>query len=103
MNKNNLLKNEYQDILSTEDCIIGALEKEETMNEETQTQEEVAVEAVEKMSALKQAMLLKKSKKKARKTLEKQGYDKTAATKLVKGALRNMSNKPMKRAAGRGG
>ncbi len=103
MNKNNLLANEYQDILSTEDCVIDALEREETMNEETKTQEDVAVEAVEKLSPLKQAMLLKKAQKKARKTLEKQGFDKRAATKMVKGAVRNIANKPMKRAAGRGG
>lgn len=73
------------------------------MNEQTESQEEVAVEAVESMSALKKAMLMKKAKKKARKTLEKQGFDKRLATKMIKGAIRNIANKPMKRAAGRGG
>ena len=69
-----------------------------------QNDEAVAVEAVEEMSPLKRAMLLKKSKKKARKTLEKQGFDKASANKLVKNAMnRTASNKPMRKAAGRGG
>jgi hypothetical protein len=68
-----------------------------------QNEEEMAVETVEEMSPLKRAMLLKKSKKKARKTLEKQGFDKTAATKLVKSAMNRIgSNKPVRKAAGRG-
>lgn len=73
------------------------------MEDQTQIQEEVAVEAVESMSALKQAMLLKKAQKKARKALEKQGFPKTAANKMIKTAVRNISNRPTKRATGRGG
>ncbi len=74
------------------------------MSEQPEVQDEqVAVESVTQLSALKQAMLMKKAKKKARKTLEKQGFDKKAATKMIKVAVRNIANKPMKRAAGRGG
>jgi hypothetical protein len=78
-------------------------QEEKVMEDQTQIQEEVAVEAVESMSALKQAMLMKKAQKKARKALEKQGFPKTAATKMIKTAVRNIANRPMKRAAGRGG
>lgn len=46
--------------------------------------------------------LLKKAKKKARKTLQAKGMSKSEATKLVKGAVNNIANKPMKRSAGRG-
>lgn len=68
-----------------------------------ENEEEMAVETVEEMSPLKRAMLLKKSKKKARKTLEKQGFDKTSANKLVKNAMNRIaSNKPVRKAAGRG-
>jgi hypothetical protein len=66
--------------------------------------EEAAVETVEEMSPLKRAMLLKKAKKKARKTLEKQGYDKNLSIRLVKNATKRIaSNKPPMKAAGRGG
>jgi hypothetical protein len=99
--KNKLLTNEYQDILSTEDCVLTAMENNMTEEKESEQQ---AVEVVEEMSALKRAMLLKKSKKKARKTLEKQGFDKSLANRLVKNAMNRIaSNKPMKKAAGRGG
>lgn len=47
--------------------------------------------------------LLKKAKKKARKSLQSKGLSKSEATKLVKGAVNNIANRPMKRAAGRGG
>lgn len=71
--------------------------------ENDQEMEVAAVDTVEQLSPLKQAMLLKKSKKKARKVLEKQGFDKTAANKLVKNAMNRIaSNKPVRKAAGRG-
>ena len=70
----------------------------------TQENEQAAEAVVEELSPLKRAMLLKKSKKKARKTLEKQGYDKSLANRLVKNAMNSIaSNKPMKKEAGRGG
>lgn len=47
--------------------------------------------------------LLKRAKKKAKKTLQQKGLSKREATKLVKGAVNNIANKPVKRAAGRGG
>lgn len=47
--------------------------------------------------------LLKRAKKKARKSLEAKGIPKGEATKLVKGAVNQIANKPVKRAAGRGG
>lgn len=47
--------------------------------------------------------LLKRAKKKAKKTLQSKGMSKSEATKLVKGAVNNIANRPMKRAAGRGG
>jgi len=47
--------------------------------------------------------LLKKAKKKARKSLQSKGLPKKEATKLIKGAVNNIANKPVKRAAGRGG
>lgn len=42
----------------------------------------------------KQERLLKKAKKKARKQLQKEGYDKTKASHMVKQALRRIANKP---------
>lgn len=47
--------------------------------------------------------LLKRAKKKARKSLQAKGMPKGEATKLVKGAVNQIANKPVKRAAGRGG
>jgi uncharacterized protein YoaH (UPF0181 family) len=48
--------------------------------------------------------MLKKAKKKSRKTLEKQGFSRGEAASMVKKAVRSIAtNKPMKRAAGRGG
>lgn len=48
--------------------------------------------------------LLKRSKKKAKKSLQSQGFGRKEASKEVNAALqRIMSNKPVKRAAGRGG
>jgi len=46
--------------------------------------------------------LLKRAKKKAKKTLQAKGLSKSEATKLVKGAVNNIANRPVKRAAGRG-
>jgi len=48
--------------------------------------------------------LLKKSKKKAKKSLLDRGHSPKEATGMIKQALKNIqSNKPVKRAAGRGG
>ena len=48
--------------------------------------------------------LLKRTKKKARKELQKKGFSHTEATGLVKQAMNRIaSNKPEKRAANRGG
>jgi hypothetical protein len=47
--------------------------------------------------------LLKRAKKKARKSLQSKGIPKGEATKMVKGAVNNIANRPVKRAAGRGG
>lgn len=46
--------------------------------------------------------LLKRAKKKAKKSLQAKGMSKSEATKLVKGAVNNIANKPIKRSAGRG-
>jgi len=47
--------------------------------------------------------LLKRAKKKARKTLQQKGLSHGDATKLVKQSIRQItSNKPERRAAGRG-
>ena len=46
--------------------------------------------------------LLKRAKKKAKKTLQAKGLSKSEATKLIKGAVNNIANKPVKRSAGRG-
>ena len=74
------------------------------MENEKQEAEEAAEKTLAELSPLKRAMLLKKSKKQARKTLEKQGFDKSLANRLVKNAMNRIgSNKPMKKAAGRGG
>lgn len=48
--------------------------------------------------------LLKKTKKKAKKTLIQRGHSPKEASGMIKQALNNIqSNKPMKKAAGRGG
>ena len=46
--------------------------------------------------------LLKKAKKKAKKTMMAKGLSKGEAGKLVKQAVNNIANRPMKRSAGRG-
>jgi methionine aminopeptidase len=46
--------------------------------------------------------LLKKAKKKAKKGMVAKGLTKKEASKLVKQAVNNIANKPMKRSAGRG-
>lgn len=47
--------------------------------------------------------LLKKTKKKAKKQLMQRGHSPREATGMIKQALKNISSKPEKRAAGRGG
>ena len=48
--------------------------------------------------------LLKRTKKKAKKDLLQRGHSPKEATGMIKQALKNIqSNKPIKRAAGRGG
>lgn len=46
--------------------------------------------------------LLKRAKKKAKKNMVAKGMSKKEAGKLVKQAVNNIANKPMKRSAGRG-
>ena len=46
--------------------------------------------------------LLKRAKKKAKKTMMAKGLSKGEAGKLVKQAVNNIANKPIKRTAGRG-
>ena len=46
--------------------------------------------------------LLKRAKKKAKKSMVAKGMSKSEAGKLVKQAVNNIANRPMKRAAGRG-
>ena len=54
-----------------------------------------------------QQRLLKRAKKKARRVLEKQGFSKKETSHSIKNALNriaaNQSNRPEKKAAGRGG
>jgi hypothetical protein len=53
-----------------------------------------------------QQRLLKRSKKKAKKALIQKGYDPSSAASMVKKAMSNITqrdNKPVKKAAGRGG
>jgi hypothetical protein len=51
-----------------------------------------------------QKKLLKRAKKKAKKNLQTQGFGRREASKEINAALNRIaSNKPMKRAAGRGG
>jgi ribosomal protein L22 len=69
--------------------------------------EEVMTEENNEVSAFKQEWeakkLLKKSKKKAKKDLLNRGHSPKEASGMVKQALKSIqSNKPMKRAAGRG-
>ena len=47
--------------------------------------------------------LLKRAKKKAKKNMVAKGLSKKEAGSLVKKAVNNIANKPMRRAAGRGG
>jgi hypothetical protein len=46
--------------------------------------------------------LLKRAKKKAKKSMVAKGLSKKEAGKLVKQAVNNIANKPIKRSAGRG-
>lgn len=68
---------------------------ENTMTEEIKQPSDFA----EKYHAEK---LLKRAKKKAKKTMMAKGLSKGEAGKLVKQAVNNIANKPMKRSAGRG-
>jgi len=45
---------------------------------------------------------VKRSKKKAKKELMKNGYDRSTASSMVKKAIRNIVSKPERKAAGRG-
>ena len=67
--------------------------------EDNMTEEKEPSAFAEKYHAEK---LLKRAKKKAKKSLQAKGMSKSEATKLVKGAVNNIANKPMKRTAGRG-
>jgi uncharacterized membrane protein len=77
------------------------------MNTETIEQPEVEISGAEKLTFAQKwhaEKLLKKAKKKSRKELERKGFSRGEASSLVKKAVRSISsNKPMKRAAGRGG
>jgi hypothetical protein len=46
--------------------------------------------------------LLKRAKKKAKSSLKSQGFSNKEASSMIKFALKNISNKPEKRSAGRG-
>jgi len=50
-----------------------------------------------------QKKLLKRAKKKAKHTLQIQGFGRREASMSVNKALNRMASKPMKKAAGRGG
>ena len=74
---------------------------------ESQEQQEVEISGPVQLTFAQKwhaEKLLKKAKKKSRKELERKGYSRGEASSLVKKAVRSISsNKPMKRAAGRGG
>ena len=76
------------------------------MNTEVE-QQEVMVTGPEKLTFAQKwhaEKLLKKAKKKSRKELERKGFSRGEASSLVKKAVKSIAtNKPMKRAAGRGG
>jgi len=62
------------------------------------------VEAISFKEQWEAKKLLKRTKKKAKKELLQRGHSPKEATGMIKQALKNIqSNKPMKRAAGRGG
>ncbi len=78
------------------------------MNEQTEVvydAELIANPASQKFSDRWHAeKLLKRSKKKARKSLEQRGFSKSQASKMVKTALtRITTNSPERRGSGRGG
>ena len=69
---------------------------------------EIMTEEIKEVSTFKQEWeakkLLKRTKKKAKKDLLQRGHSPREASGMIKQALKNIqSNKPMKRAAGRGG
>lgn len=47
--------------------------------------------------------LLKRAKKKAKKTLQKQGFGRKEAAKQVNAAVNRIATRPVQRASGRGG
>jgi hypothetical protein len=47
--------------------------------------------------------LLKRAKRKAKKTLEKKGFGRKEAAKQVNAAVNRIASRPIQRAAGRGG
>ena len=62
------------------------------------------VEAISFKEQWEAKKLLKRTKKKAKKDLLQRGHSPKEATGMIKQALKNIqSNKPIKRAAGRGG
>lgn len=72
-------------------------------NDEITVSDDAVIDIFDTLSPLKRAMLLKKSKKKAKKNLMKQGYDASLASRLVKNATKRIaSNKPTKKSVGRG-
>jgi hypothetical protein len=69
----------------------------------TEVQEPVKTES-EFARKYHENQLLKRSQKKARKQLASQGYSRKESANLIKHALNRIaSNKPVKKAAGRGG
>jgi hypothetical protein len=50
-----------------------------------------------------QKKLMKRAKKKAKRTLQSQGFGRREASTAVNKAVTRMASKPMKKAAGRGG
>lgn len=67
--------------------------------ENTMTEEKKPSAFAEKYHADR---LLKRAKKKAKKNMMAKGLSKNEAGKLVKNAVNNIANRPMKRTAGRG-
>jgi hypothetical protein len=64
------------------------------------------IEEIKEVSTFKQEWeakkLLKRAKKKAKHSLEKQGYGRKEATKKVNDAVNRIAAKPQKKSAGRG-
>jgi uncharacterized protein YoaH (UPF0181 family) len=75
------------------------VDKENSMTNETGIEEVKPMTFADKWHAER---LLKRAKKKAKKSMVAKGMSKGEAGKLVKQAVNNIANKPMKRSAGRG-